>query len=343
MSNIIKIKEITEFVIKSLHGSKDIENIISNCDKKGMKEIKPLPHIEYLINRRKVTNQNKLLVYGFKTDIVEVCAIYFLFFKNKLFEVELTIPTKKIFFSSNIEKLFQLMHKMLIDKKFEHIKPPQPLPPYKEDSLRGNDFITQLARMFEPYYEEQRKHYEEQRKLESILHNYHLRIPKTHFSIQANLKKFTDGVQLLMFNSTIQNKSTYCFMEDSVNQNDKILDNYYNQLDSLPKKIALAFKYGMAEKTPKIHMIEFRCESCKKKVNHILIQRDDNNENLIFIDLNISSYVRKNIICKKCKNNHAITKNDIVKSMDIKKQSWPIKFDLIKDSIKSLKIRESSK
>ena len=336
MSNIIKIKEITEFVIKSLHGSKDIENIISNCDKKGMKEVKPLPHIEYLINRRKFTNQNKLLVYVFKTDIVEVCLIYFLFFKNELFEVELTIPAKKIFFSSNIEKLFQLMHKMLIDKKFEHLKPP---PPYKKDSLRGNDFYTQLARMIEPDYEEQRK-------LESILHNYHLRIPKTHFSIYANLnksKKFTDGVQLLMFNSTIQNKSTYCFMEDSVNQNDKILDNYYNQLDSLPKKIALAYKYGMAEKTPKIHMIEFRCESCEKKVNHILIQRDDNNENLIFIDLNISSYVRKNIICKKCKNNHTITKNDIVKSMDIKKLSAPTKFDLIKDSIKSLKIRESSK
>ena len=110
MSNIIKIKEITEFVIKSLHGSKDIENIISNCDKKGMKEIKPLPHIEYLINRRKVTNQNKLLVYGFKTDIVEVCAIYFLFFKNKLFEVELSIPAKKILFFSNIEKLFQLIY-----------------------------------------------------------------------------------------------------------------------------------------------------------------------------------------------------------------------------------------
>lgn len=336
MSKIIKIKEITEFVIKSLHDSKDIENIISNCDKKGMKEIKPLPHIEYLINRRKVTNQNKLLVYGFKTDIVEVCSIYFLFYKNKLFEVELTIPAKKILFFSNIEKLFQLMHKMLIDKKFEHLKPP---PPYKKDSLRGNDFFTQLARDAEPYNEEQRK-------LESISRNYHLRIRKTHLSIHADLnksKKFTDGVQLLMSNSTIGHKSNNCYEEDWANQNDKMQINYYNQLDSLPKKIALAYKYGMAEQTPKIHMIEFRCESCKKKVNHILIQRDDNNENLIFIDLNISSYVRKNIICKKCKNNHAITKNDIVKSMDIKKQSWPIKFDLIKDSIKSLKIRESSK
>lgn len=328
---IFKIKDLIDFVFDSLDNSKDPESIMKTCVEKGMKETNPLSATEIFLYRKPVTNQNKLLTYVFKSDIVELCSINFLFFKNELFNVGLLIPAKKIFFFSNIEKLFQLMHELLCEKRFKHHKP---LPPWKDDG--GTDFFSELERISEPYDEEQRK-------LESIQKSYHLTSPKTFTTFQAELHKHKKPDNIVLFqmsNSTIQHKSSDCYSEDWLNQSTKITINYRNQLDSLPKKIAIAYEYGFAKQTPKIFRIEYRCESCKKNVDYILSQRDDDKENLVFNDLNISSYIGKNIICKKCKNNHIITKNDIVKSMDIKKRIWPTKFDLIKNSIKSRKDRQ---
>ena len=304
MSKVIKIKEIIDFINKSLHDSKNPESIMSNCVKKGIKET------ENFNRQFAMTNQNKHLTYVLKTDIAKLCSIDFLFFKNILCKAIIDIPVKKILFVSNNKKLFQSMHNILCDMKFEHLEPP---PPMIDDG--SNDFWSELDRTMEPKYEEERK-------LEVIRKIYILRLKKKNsvsMPVYGKLTKRKDRISLRIDNMLARDSNAY-YTQEKVDQWTEVEINYRNQLESLPKDVQIRYDWGFDKTPPKIHLVEYRCESCNEDTDYILSQRDDS-KNIIFEGLNISSYIGKKLVCKKCKNMHTITKKDIVKSIDIAERS----------------------